>query len=514
MRRILVLLFVMALTPFCCAQNWTTVTASKITDGRSASRLLTNGKICFTATGDNGQAINFRVGGGGQNLNTPYCAWVKNGAIQGELQVPNPQHTSPANIKYRIEVSDGASVIRRDSGVLLTSDTFDYDAYVPTTATLQTGQSVDDLGVGVLRFPDGTSQTTSPDTALAAKVPTSREVNRHALTEDVTLTKSDVGLGSVDNTADADKPISTDTQTALNAKADSATVTAQLSTRADANTVNAHTSATQAHGANGAIVGAIDLSVGLATKAPSVHGHSVADVNSLQATLDGKAPVSRQVAGHALSEDVTLTKADVGLSAVDNTADADKPVSSAVQSALNAKAASNDQRIVNAVQMDAHGSAMVGTTCPEGAAANSVCIAGEYYMNGQAFSGSPNIRAYPTCDGSIAPPCKVVLTGQTTAITATTIFTPPVSGLYRFAAYLVITSTNATGGTVGPVSFNYSDGTTGRNSSVGNSVGASSTGAASGTGVYFVNSSSPLRYFVAYGASGGSATYSVYFIIE
>lgn len=34
----------------------------------------------------------------------------------------------------------------------------------------------------------------------------------------VVLTKSDVGLGSVDNTADANKPVSTATQTALNAK--------------------------------------------------------------------------------------------------------------------------------------------------------------------------------------------------------------------------------------------------------------------------------------------------------
>lgn len=35
-----------------------------------------------------------------------------------------------------------------------------------------------------------------------------------------------VGLGNVDNTSDADKPVSTATQTALDAKADSATVTA------------------------------------------------------------------------------------------------------------------------------------------------------------------------------------------------------------------------------------------------------------------------------------------------
>lgn len=39
--------------------------------------------------------------------------------------------------------------------------------------------------------------------------------------------------------------------------------------------------------------------------------------------------------------DVTLTKADVGLSNVDNTSDANKPVSTAVQTALNSKAAAN-----------------------------------------------------------------------------------------------------------------------------------------------------------------------------
>ena len=43
-------------------------------------------------------------------------------------------------------------------------------------------------------------------------------------TGDVTLNKADVGLGNVDNTSDLDKPISTATQTALDAKADAAVV--------------------------------------------------------------------------------------------------------------------------------------------------------------------------------------------------------------------------------------------------------------------------------------------------
>ena len=48
----------------------------------------------------------------------------------------------------------------------------------------------------------------------------SRTVAGKALTENITLTKGDVGLGNVDNTSDANKPVSIDQQTALNAKID------------------------------------------------------------------------------------------------------------------------------------------------------------------------------------------------------------------------------------------------------------------------------------------------------
>lgn len=50
---------------------------------------------------------------------------------------------------------------------------------------------------------------------LAGKVPNTRKVNGKELSEDITLAKSDVGLGNVNNTADTDKPISTDQAAAL-----------------------------------------------------------------------------------------------------------------------------------------------------------------------------------------------------------------------------------------------------------------------------------------------------------
>lgn len=52
-------------------------------------------------------------------------------------------------------------------------------------------------------------------------VPNTRKINSKPLTTDITLTKSDIGLGNVDNTSDTDKPISTATRTALNQIIDS-----------------------------------------------------------------------------------------------------------------------------------------------------------------------------------------------------------------------------------------------------------------------------------------------------
>lgn len=54
-----------------------------------------------------------------------------------------------------------------------------------------------------------TSGTNTGDQDLSGLVPKTTTVNGHALTGNISVTKADVGLGSVDNTADADKPVST-----------------------------------------------------------------------------------------------------------------------------------------------------------------------------------------------------------------------------------------------------------------------------------------------------------------
>lgn len=62
------------------------------------------------------------------------------------------------------------------------------------------------------------------DTLVPNVVPNSTTVNGHPLSDNLTVTKEDVGLGNVDNTSDEDKPVSIAQKEALDAKADKTNV--------------------------------------------------------------------------------------------------------------------------------------------------------------------------------------------------------------------------------------------------------------------------------------------------
>lgn len=81
------------------------------------------------------------------------------------------------------------------------------DVYnVSDSGTITTGGVVVVAGDNVAW--DGTSWDKLAGTIdLSGFVPTSRKVNGHALTDDVTVSKSDVGLGSVINTGDSATPV-------------------------------------------------------------------------------------------------------------------------------------------------------------------------------------------------------------------------------------------------------------------------------------------------------------------
>jgi len=140
----------------------------------------------------------------------------------------------------------------------------------------------------------------------------------------VTLVKGDVGLGNVDNTADTAKPVSTAQQTALNAKEGTITAgtTAQV-WRGDKTWVTADKT----------LVGLANVDNTSDANKPVSSAQQTAlnlKANLASPTFTGTVTLPSTTNG--------LSKSNVGLANVDNTSDASKPVSTATQTALNGKA--------------------------------------------------------------------------------------------------------------------------------------------------------------------------------
>lgn len=142
------------------------------------------------------------------------------------------------------------------------------------------------------------------DETIPTLVPNTRTVAGKALNANITLAKADVGLGSVDNTSDAGKPISTATQEALNGKA----ATGDIPTKSSLGLNNVDNTS--------------DASKPVST--------------AQQVAIDARVPNTRTVNAKALSANITLDKTDIGLANVDNTSDANKPVSNAAILQFNA----------------------------------------------------------------------------------------------------------------------------------------------------------------------------------
>jgi len=230
-------------------------------------------------------------------------------------------------------------------------------------------------------------------TNLAAKAPIASPTFTGTVSG---VTKSMVGLGSVDNTADSAKPVSTAQATAIStAKSEAiSTASSDATTKANNAKSGAETTAATAlasHESDTTNIHGIADTSALATKTYADNAASTAvaavvnsapeALNTLKeladaltadestaatlATLVGTKASSADLASHeadttnihgiantaqlatktyadsAVSTAVSgLTKSSVGLSDVDNTSDANKPVSTATQTALDAKLAS------------------------------------------------------------------------------------------------------------------------------------------------------------------------------
>lgn len=192
-------------------------------------------------------------------------------------------------------IGAGTASTKSDVGLANVDNTADADKPVSTAQSTAIAGKYTKPGTGIPASDLASTVQTSlgkADSALQSAPVTSVSGRTGA----VTLSKSDVGLANVDNTADADKPVSSAQSTAISAKY---------------------------------------------TKPAS--GIPSSDFASAVQTSLGKADTALQsapvtsVAGRTGA--VTLGKSDVGLGNVDNTSDANKPVSTATATALGTKEA-------------------------------------------------------------------------------------------------------------------------------------------------------------------------------
>ena len=202
------------------------------------------------------------------------------------------------------------------------------------------------------------------DTLVLATLSGTQTLTNKTLVTPLGIVKGDVGLGSVDNTTDLNKAVSTATQTALNLKANLASPT---------------------------FTGTVTLPTGTVTAGMILDGTIIdADINAsaeiAQSKISGlgtalglKAPLADPTFTGTVNG---VTKSHVGLGNVDNTSDANKPVSTATQTALDLKLASATAATTYAPLASP---ALTGVpTAPTAAAAtNTTQVATTAYVRGE-----------------------------------------------------------------------------------------------------------------------------------
>jgi hypothetical protein len=212
------------------------------------------------------------------------------------------------------------------------------------------------------------------DTSLLVTTTGTQTLTNKTITSPSGLVKADVGLGSVDNTSDVNKPISTATQTALDLKANLSgptfTGTVVLPSTTSIGDVAAEDLATQEYVTTAIGNSAVDQSAlaGDGLEWDIDDEQFKVDISVVrQEALDLKAPLANPTFTGTVSG---VTKSHVGLGNVDNTSDADKPISSAAQTALNLKA-------------PIAGAVFTGTTTTD-----DLIVDGDLTVNGTNFSAS------------------------------------------------------------------------------------------------------------------------------
>ena len=203
-------------------------------------------------------------------------------------------------------------------------------------------------------------------------------------TGSINLSKVDIDLSNVNNTSDLNKPISTKTQAALDLKLDAS----KVGTASGVASLNAlgkiptdqipsisfssvKVLATEAEmlALSSAVVGSVVIRTDINKNYVLAQANPAVLANWIQ--LLTPAPPVQTVNG--MTGDITITKTTIDLANVNNTSDANKPVSTAAQTALGAKA---DTAVVNPTLLlkaplaspKFTGAVAIGTTTPASSA--------------------------------------------------------------------------------------------------------------------------------------------------
>ena len=253
----------------------------------------------------------------------PYITLTPTAAASLYATIANPSFTGTVTLDTGVTlVFEGATANNFETTLTVVDPTADRTLSLPnSTGTLATQEHVtSEIGTH-------SSATTSvhgiADTSNLVTTGGTQTLTNKTITTPAGLVKSDVGLGSVDNTTDANKPVSTATQTALDFKAPLAS--------------------------------------------PTFTG-----------TVSG------------------VTKSHVGLGNVDNTADAAKPVSTAQQTALDLKAN------------------LSGATFTGAIAGTSLTLSGDLTVNGTTTTLNSTTMSVDDKNielGSVASPSDVTADG-------------------------------------------------------------------------------------------------------
>ena len=277
-------------------------------------------------------------------------------------------------------------------------------------------------------------------TALTTLVGTKAPLASPTFTGTVSgITKSMVGLGNVDDTSDASKPVSTATQTALDLKLASATAASTYAPIASPTFTGTVSGITKTMVGLGSVDNTTDASKPISTATQTALDLKLASATASTtyetiANVALKAPLASPTFTGTVSG-VTATM--VGLGSVDNTSDANKPVSTATQTALDLK--------VDESLFDAKGDLLVAsadnTPAKLTVGTNGYLLtANSSATNGVEWAAAPvslpsqtgNSGKYLTTDGSSATWGTLVVpittgTATVSANTATTVDTTALS---------------------------------------------------------------------------------------